>query len=118
MALPHLFVGIKRRAWENLLFTVAALGVAGIAFCELDIMHSRTATEIGRALRWTQVPLFVICVGIIGFVGAYFGTGRRWLGITAIGARLVALAINFIFPPNLNFREITGERKYRYYPAH
>ncbi len=110
MALPHLFVGIKRRAWENLLFTVAALGVAGIAFGELAIMHSRTPAEIGRALQWTHVPMFVIYVGIIGFVGAYFGTGRRWLGIAAIGARLVSLALNFAFPPNLNFREITGLR--------
>ena len=110
MALPHLLVGVKQRAWENLLFTVAALGVAGIAFGELHIMHSRTPAEIGRAVQWTHVPLFMIYVGIIGFVGTYFGTGRRWLGITAIGARLVSLTLNFAFPPNLNFREITGLR--------
>jgi PAS domain S-box-containing protein len=110
MALPHLFVAVKRRAWENLLFTITAFAVAGIAFGELTIMHSRTTEEIGRALQLTHVPVFFLSLGIVGFVGTYFGTGRRWLGIAAVGARLLALAINFAFPPNLNFREITALR--------
>ena len=110
MALLHLFVGVKRRAWENLFFTIAALAVAGIAFGELKMMHARTTGEIGRALQWTHVPISLLVVGIVGFVGAYFGTGRTWLGISAVGIRLVALAINFAFPPNLNFREITALR--------
>ncbi len=110
MALPHLFVSVKRRAWENLLFTIAALAVAGIAFGELKMMHARTTWEIGRALQWTHVPILLLGVGIVGFVGAYFGTGRTWLGISAVGLRLIALAINFAFPPNLNFREITALR--------
>lgn len=108
MALPHLLIGMKRRAWENLLFAIAALAVAGTALGELAIMHSRTLEEIGRAQQWTHVPIFFLVLGIIGFVRSYFGTGRLWLGIAACGARLVSLIINFAFPPNLNFREITG----------
>ena len=60
MALPHLFVGVKRRAWENLLFAIAALAVAGIAFGELKIMHARTTGEIGRALQWMHVPVLFL----------------------------------------------------------
>ena len=112
MALPHLFVGVKRRAWENLLFTITAFAVAGIAFGELTIMHSRTADAIGRAIQWTHIPVFFLSLGIMGFVRSYFGTGRLWLGIAAVGARLLALAINFAFPPNLNFREITALRHF------
>ena len=108
MALPHLLVGLKGRAWENLFFVLAALSVAGVAYGELSIMHSRTTDEIGRAMQWTHLPLFFIYLGIIGFVRSYFGTGRLWLGIAAVGARLIALVINFAFPPNLNFREITA----------
>jgi PAS domain S-box-containing protein len=110
MALPHLFIGLKDREWKNLLFAVAALAVAGIAFGELRIMHSQTPEEIGRMIRWTHVPVFFLYVGVIGFVGFYFRTGRLWLGITACAARFAALVINFAFPPNLNFREIHGLR--------
>jgi two-component system sensor kinase FixL len=114
MALPHLFIGLKGRARENLFFALAALAVAGIAFGELAIMHSQTPGEIGRAHQWTHVPVFLAVVGIIGFVGTYFGTGRLWLGIAACLARLLSLIINFAFPPNLNFREITGLRHFNF----
>ncbi len=114
MALPHLFIGLKHRAWANLLFALAALGVAGIAFGELAIMHSPTTREIGRAIQWTHLPVFFVVVGIVGFVRSYFGTGRLWLGVAACGARLVSLIINFAFPPNVNFREITALRHFRF----
>ena len=91
MALPHLLVGLKGRAWENLFFVLAALSVAGIACGELIMMHSRTIEEIGRAHQWTHVPVFLLIVAIAGFVHFYFGTGRPWLGIAACLTRLVAL---------------------------
>jgi two-component system sensor kinase FixL len=112
MALPHLFIGLTRRTWENLLFAIAALAVAGVAFGELAIMHARTPEEIGRAMQWTHVPLFFLILGIIGFVGFYFGTGRIWLGIAICVVRIAMLVINFAFPPNVNFREITGLRHF------
>jgi two-component system, LuxR family, sensor kinase FixL len=110
MALPHLVIGLKDRAWENLFFAVASLSVAGIACGEMAIMYSRTAEEIGRAIQWTHLPIFFLVLAIVGFVRSYFGTGRLWLGIAGCVARLVSLVINFAFPPNLNFREITGLR--------
>jgi two-component system sensor kinase FixL len=112
MALPHLLIGLKGWAWENLLFALAALSVAGIAFGELAIMHSQTAGEIGRAHQWTHVPVFFLYLGIIGFVFSYFRTGRLWLGIAGCGARFIALVLNFAFPPNLNFRAVTGVRRF------
>jgi two-component system, LuxR family, sensor kinase FixL len=112
MALPHLLIGIKGRARENLFFALAALSVAGIAFGELAMMHSRTTEEIGRAHQWTHVPVFFLLLAIVGFVRTYFGTGRLWLGIAAGGARFLSLIINFASPPNLNFREITHLRHF------
>ena len=41
-----------------------------------------------------------------------FRYGPDLLGIFAVGIRLIALAINFAFPPNLNFREITALRHF------
>jgi two-component system, LuxR family, sensor kinase FixL len=114
MALPHLLIGIKRKTWENLFFAIAALSVAGIGCGELAIMHSRTAEEIGRAIQWTHLPVFFLVLAIVGFVRFYFGTGRLWLGIAACVARLVCLVINFAFPPNLSFREITSLRQFSF----
>ena len=112
MALPHLFIGLKGRAWENLLFAIAALGVAGVGFGELAIMHSQTPEEIGRAIQLTHIPLFFLIVAILGFVRTYFGTGRLWLGLAVVGVRVALLVINFTFPPNVNFLEITGLRRF------
>jgi PAS domain S-box-containing protein len=77
-------------------------------------MHSRTAEEIGRAIQWTHLPVFFLVLAIVGFVRFYFGTGRLWLGIAACVARLVSLVINFAFPPNLSFREITSLRQFSF----
>lgn len=112
MALPHLFIGLKSRAWENLFFALAALSVAGVAFGELAIMRSQTAEEIGRAQQWTHLPLFFLILSVVGFVRFYFGTGRLWLAMATCGARLLILVINFAYPPNLNFREITRLRHF------
>ncbi len=115
MALPHLLIGVKRRTWENLLFALTAFGVAGVALGELRVMHSQTTGEIGRAVQWTHLPVFFVVVGIVGFVRAYFGTGRVWLGIAACGTRFVSLILNFAFPPNLNFREVTALRHFQFF---
>src|SRR5436190_6864207 len=114
MALPNLLVGIKSRRWENLFFVLAALSVAGIGWGELAMMHSRTTEEIGRLLQWTHLPLFFLVVAIVGFVRAYFGTGKLWLGVAACGVRLISLIINFACPPNVNFREITGLGRFNF----
>ncbi len=110
MALPHLVIGIKHRAWQNLFFALAALSVAGIACGELAFMHSMTTEQIGRAQQWIHVPIFLLVVAIVGFVHFSFGTGRLWLGISGCVVRSVTLVINFASPPNLSFREITGLR--------
>ncbi len=111
MALPNLLAGLKGRRWEDLFFVLAALSVAAIACGELAMMHARTAVEIGRLHQWTHVPVFLLVVSIAGFVRAYFGTARLWLGVAACGTRLLSLIINFACPPNVNFREVTGLRQ-------
>jgi two-component system, LuxR family, sensor kinase FixL len=110
MALPHLLIGIKHRAWQNLFFALAALSGAGIAFGELAMMCSRTAEQIGRAQQWTHLPIFFLAVAIVGFIRLNFGTGRLWLGISGCVLRAVVLVINFARPPNVNFRAVTGLR--------
>src|SRR4249920_427421 len=56
IALPNLLTGIKGRRWENLFFVLAALSVAGIAWGELAMMHSRTVRECIMASSPQAIP--------------------------------------------------------------
>jgi PAS domain-containing protein len=49
-------------------------------------------------------------ISLVGFVRLYMRAGRRWLAWTVCGLRTLSLALNFLFTPNVNFREITGFR--------
>ena len=115
LALPHLLVAVKQRgSWVHLLFAVAAIAVAVVAPLEVAMMRAQTTEQLGRALQWVHLPVFVLMVAIVGFVRLYFGTGRLWLGVAACLLRLVTLIINFAAPPNLNFREITSLRRFEF----
>ena len=77
MALPHVLIAMRQRgAWVNLLFAIAAVAVAGTAMAEMAMMYAKNTQQIGRAIQWVHVPVFVLVVAIFGFVRLYFGTGR------------------------------------------
>jgi len=94
--------------------TLLALSIAGIAAGELATMHAPDPEAFGRAVRWMHVPIYAAFVAIIGYVNWSFGTGRRWLGTLALSTRVVCLALNFLFEPNLNHVRITGLREIRF----
>ncbi len=108
MALPHLLVGLWRRRGAHLYFVLAAMAVIGIAVGELAMMRAATVEQFARTQQWAHLAVFLLVVGLVGFVWLHFGTARRWLGFTVIATRFVALLINFAFPPSLNFRQITA----------
>lgn len=104
----HLLVWCRQRtAWGNLLFSLTAIGVAGIGACELWMMRAETREEWGLAARWIHVPVWVVVLALVGFVRVYLGAGRPWLAWTICGLRTFSLVLNFVFTPNINFREIT-----------
>jgi hypothetical protein len=109
LAAIHVVVWLQdRKRWANFTFSITALAVASFAACEFGLMHTDSAERFSALMRWVHVPLFVLVVGVVRFVGLYFGTGRWWLGCAAVGVRLVSLVLNFIFAPNLNYREISS----------
>jgi two-component system sensor kinase FixL len=111
LALVHVLVWWPRReSRANLLFALTAVGTATFAGCELWMMRAETSVEFGMALRWTHVPVWVLIVSLVGFVRFYLQAGRSWLAWTVCGVRTLSLILNFVFSPNLNYREITGLR--------
>jgi two-component system, LuxR family, sensor kinase FixL len=111
LALVHMLVWCRRpEARANLLFALMAAATAVFAGCELWMMGAETPAAFGTAVQWGHVPIWVIFVSLVGFVRLYLGAGRLWLAWTACGMRTLSLILNFLYTPNLNYREITGLR--------
>jgi PAS domain S-box-containing protein len=91
-----------------------AIAVATLAVLELALMRAETPEQFGITVRWMHVAAWVIIASLVAFVRLYLKAGRRWLAWTVVGVRTVSLILNFIFSPNINFREITALRHFRF----
>jgi PAS domain S-box-containing protein len=100
----------QRKELVHLVFSCCAVGAAGWVGCELGMMRADTPAQFGAVLRWAHVPTWVIVVSLAGFVRLYLRAGHRWLAWSVCGLRTLALILNFVFTPNLNYREITSLR--------
>ena len=109
LALMHVVIWWKdRSARANLAFAVLAIAVAAFAAFELALMQAPTPEQFGLVLRWLHVPLWVMITSLVVFVRLYLKAGWRWLAWTIIGVRTVSLILNFVFWPNINYRQITA----------
>jgi two-component system, LuxR family, sensor kinase FixL len=115
LALVHGLVWWRRReAQANLLFALTAFAAAVFAGCELWIMRAETPDAFGMAVRWAHVPATVLIVSLVGFVRLYLRAGRLWLAWMVCGVRTLSLILDFVFTPNLNYREIKALRHVSY----
>jgi two-component system, LuxR family, sensor kinase FixL len=111
MALIHGFIWWRvRDGWANLLFTLAALGTAALAWCDLVLMHAESPAQFASAIRWAQFSFCVIVLALAGFVRLYLGAGRTWLLWTIFVLRAPSLLLNFITGQNHNLRLVTTFR--------
>jgi len=90
-----------------LVFSSSAVAAAAIAAFELAMMHCDTVGRYETLVRWIHVPVWVLIVSFVSFVRLYLRAGRPWLAWSICGLRTLVLILNFIFTPNLNFRQIT-----------
>ena len=100
----------QRKGWVHLLFSCGALAAGTIAGFELMSMRTETTVQYGALLRWAHLPVWILIVSVVWFVRFYLRAGRLWLAWSICGLRTPALVLNFLFTPNLNFREITRLR--------
>src|SRR5262245_4474537 len=97
-----------RTARAHLVFSIGAVAVAVFAAMEFALMRAETPEQFGTLTRWIHVPAWVLIVSIVAFVRLYLNAGRRWLAWTIVATRTLSLILNFVFSPNINFREITA----------
>ena len=115
LAVVYILVWFQRRSqWGYLLFSLAAIGTAGLTFFEAWALKAATVAEYGMVLRWGHLPFWIMVLSMVGFVRVYLRAGRLWLAWTICGLRTLSLILNFIFFPNINFREITALRHVRF----
>ena len=100
----------KRDDWANLLFALAAVGTAALAWSDLVLMHAESPAQFGSAIRWAQVAFCVIILSLAGFVRLYLRAGRTWLLWTIFVLRAPSLLLNFFTGHNHNLREIISFR--------
>src|SRR6266436_5044305 len=100
----------NRAARANLVFSVLAIAVASFAALELALMRAQTPEQFGEVVRWLHVPVWVMIASLVAFVRLYLNAGRRWLAWAVVGVRTLSLILNFIFSPNINFRQMAPLR--------
>ena len=98
----------SRDSWPYLLFSVAAIGDAGMALLELTLMHAQSPAQFVELWRWLHASVFVLVVALVWFIRFYLQAGRPWLAWLITGMRILVLILTFSLDPNLNFTEITG----------
>ncbi len=108
----YLLVWCKQREnWAHLILSCSAVAGAALTAFELALLRAQTSEQYGVILRWAQLPVWMTVVSLVVFVRLYLRAGRPWLAWSVCGARTLALILNFIFIPNLSYREITSLRR-------
>jgi PAS domain S-box-containing protein len=114
LALASIYLGVwckQRESLVYLLFCCIAVAVATIGVFELQLINTDTPEEYGAILRWQYVPVWVVVVCLVVFTRLYLRAGRSWLAWATCGLETLALILNFVFTPNLQYREITALRQ-------
>ena len=107
MGLVHLLIGLRRRQEPHfILVGVSAVAIAVIGIVEARIMSAGSVSEVVRWLRFAHVPIFLMLVGLVGFVHLFFGTGRTWLACTVVALRALVLLATYLSPVNANYLEV------------
>jgi two-component system sensor kinase FixL len=96
-----------RNRWGHLYFALGASAAAAIAACELLLMRADSIEQYGAVLWWAHLPVWALVASIVAFMRTYLNAGRPWLAWSVVGARTLALVLNFFTTASINFSVIT-----------
>jgi len=120
LGVMQLFIWFKsnRQAKEHLALAFTAFAVPGVALCEWLMMTVQDPRRYANFVQWTHAPGFVLLAGIVAFVWYHFRTGTAWLAWAVIGLRGLVLALNFLIPESIGFKEITALKQISFLGQH
>lgn len=96
-----------RKVRFELWFALAAICMSAYPFFDLALMAAKTQETYGAVGRWALLPISLMIAAILMLVHTYFGTGRRWLLLLALGTRLLAILVNMACEDGLFFNGIS-----------
>jgi two-component system sensor kinase FixL len=101
----------ERKRWD--FFALASVcGFAAVhSWIEVAMLTSASPVEYGELMRWVQIPAGASIITIAWFLVVHLRTGRLWLFWMLLGSRILSMVLNFVFSPNLIFRELTAIRR-------
>jgi two-component system, LuxR family, sensor kinase FixL len=88
-------LGDARRA-PHIFFFFSSLAVAVVSGWELALLREHDLARYQVMLRWAVIPIWVMVASCAGFVWTLFGTGRKWLAITAVVLNGLAQLANLL----------------------
>jgi two-component system, LuxR family, sensor kinase FixL len=108
----YLLVWCRQRSdWAYFVLSCSAVAGAALTAFELVLLEAQSTEDYAVTLRWAQLPVWALVVSVVVFVRLYLRAGRLWLAWSVCGMRTLALILNFVFIPNLSYRQITSLRQ-------
>src|SRR5215217_2146295 len=114
LTLAAMYLAVWSRGRESLLrllFSCIAVSAALIAAYEVQLIRAESPEEYGAILRWRPLSTWVLVLSLVGFTRLYLRAGRSWMAFGACGLQTLTVMLNFLFTPNLYYREITSIRQ-------
>jgi two-component system sensor kinase FixL len=109
LAAIHFLVWQRARdSWGHLYFALGALAAAVTAAGELLLMRADSIERYATVLWWAHLPVWLLVVSVVAFMRSYLRAGRPWLAWSVVGARTLALVLNFFTTASINFSAITA----------
>jgi signal transduction histidine kinase len=94
--------------WAYLLFALASMGTAALAWQDLMLNFAQTSAEFGSVALWSQLSFWMIVLSLAGFVRLYLRAGRMWLLWTVVALRTLSLPLNFLTHDNFYYRKVSS----------
>jgi len=105
-------IWIRRRdSWAYLFFAVTAFSAAFFAMTDLNYFYSETIAGLINAVRWTNLEVYGILIGLVWFLRFYFRTARLWLAWSITGIWTLLIIINFFSTYSIIYARIDGMEK-------
>jgi len=100
----------QRQAWESIVFPLAGVATAAMAFAELSMLRAEAPEQYATAMRWFHVAVWWVVVTLVAFVRLRLRAGLPWLAWGVVILRTCALLLNFLVGQNITYLEITDLR--------
>jgi len=102
-----LIIWLRRRdSLAYLFFCLTAFAAAFFAVTDLIYFNSESVNELLEAIRWANLAVYGILIGLIWFLYFYFSTARLWLAWTITSLWTILIILNFLSPYTMIYTEV------------